>query len=438
MIGIWVGIKGQALENKIDAYLSPLVQAGDFYGTILIAEESEPVFIKGYGYADIEHQIPNDTHTVFHIASVNKPITAIGILLLHQRELLDIEDPVSNYISDYPNGEVITIKHLLAQTSGIPSYNRFPDYGIYAKRENTLGSVVDWFKNEPLSFEPGEKYGYSNSNYVLLAFLIEKVTGMDYEDYMTKNIFDPIGMSRTGNYTYNEIILNRASGYDPANNPFGLKKRGFYNNSMKVGSGALFSTVTDLFLLSKALQGTDLLNEETKNLMYTPIADYEYGLGWGIWPRFNKSKYDHDGASPGSVAYYSYYPDEKVTIIFLGNINSGSFQRMKKDLAAIYFGEPFEIPISRVYQYFSGEDLKQYEGRYAFESGNFFDLKVRDGALRFLWRGRGELGYLLSPTGKGQFYMRARGDEIIFTYEGGKEVIQYVELSGTSLLTRVQ
>ena len=297
---------------------------------------------------------------------------------------------------------------------------------------------MDWFKNEDLLFDPGSKYGYSNSNFVLLAYIIEKVAGVPYQNFMEKSIFDPLQMEHTKPFKYKEIVPKRAEGYDPANNSFGLEKRGFYNNSIKTGSGALFSTVGDLLKLDQALYNESILNEETKKLMFTPIDKNEYGLGWGIWKRFDKNKHDHDGASPGSVAYFSRYPDDKVTIIFLGNINTGAFNRMKYDLAAIYFNKEYKIPEPKKYISLDEETLRQYEGRFEFENGNFFDLKVKEGALRFLWRGRGELGYLLSPLGDGRFYMRARGDQINFEIvENIGTEVYYIERSGKSKLKRI-
>jgi CubicO group peptidase (beta-lactamase class C family) len=350
---------------------------------------------------------------------------------------LDINDPISKHLPDYPNGKKITIKNLLSQTSGIPSYNRFSDYRDYSKRENYLKEVVDWFKDKDLLFKPGSKYGYSNSNFVLLAYIIENVSGLSYQEFMEKNIFNPLKMEHTKPFEYDEIVPNRAEGYDPANTTFALKKTGFYNNSIKTGSGALYSTVGDLLKLDQALYTEDILNEVTKKLMFTAIDKNEYGLGWGIWKRFDKNKHDHDGASPGSVAYFSRYPDDRVTIIFLGNINTGAFNPMKYDLAAIYFNEEYKIPGSKKYITLDENSLKQYEGRFEFESGNFFDLKVKEGNLRFLWRGRGELGYLLSPLGDGKFYMRARGDQIEFKKKGSATEVYYTERSGTARLKKV-
>ncbi len=429
----------KSLEQKVDEYINPLVEATDFYGTVLFAKNGKIELVKGYGFQDIEHNVENTPLSVYHMGSLNKPLTAIGLMKLHQDGKLHINDVISKYIPEYPRGNEISIKNLLAQTSGIPSYNRFSDYGTYAKRENTLKQVVDWFKDEELLFKPGEKYSYSNSNYVLLAHLIELITNQTYEDYMQKTVFKPLGMQHTGIYKYDEIIKNRAIGYDPANNTYSLKPIGFYNNSIKVGSGAVHSTVLDMFKLEDALYTNKILNDNTRQLMLTEVAENDYGLGWGIWQRFDKNKYDHDGASPGAVAYFSTYPDDKVTIIFLGNINSGAFHKMKYDLAAIYFDKDYEVPTLRKYVVLKNEELSKFEGRYEFENGNFFDLKIIEGNLRFLWRGRGELGYLLSPTSDYSFYMRARGDQIDFSLNNeGKLEAYYVERSGRSKLNKIR
>lgn len=428
----------QPLEEKVNQYLKPLVESGDFYGTVLFARNGKVELAKGYGYADLEHEVPNTVHSVYHMGSLNKPLTAIGVMILHQRKLLDIDSPISTYLKDYPMGDEITVKHLLAQTSGIPSYNQFADYEVYANRDNSLAEVVDWFKNEKLLFEPGTKYGYSNSNYVLLALIMETISGLDYKEFMRSNLFQPLEMRNTGIFKFDEIVKNRAIGYDPANNLFALKPVGYYNNSIKIGSGAVHSTVLDMLKLEEALYTNKILDEPARKLMLTEVNDNDYGLGWGIWPRFSKRKYDHDGASPGSVAYFSTYPDDKVTIIFLGNINSGIFQGMKKDLAAIYFGEKYEIPQVRKYLALSPSQLSKYEGRYEFDNGNFFDLKLIKGELRFLWRGRGDLGYLLSPLSDSRFYMRARGDEMRFEMSGNSiSKVIYVEQSEESLLKRI-
>lgn len=430
-------VSNKTLENKVDEYIRPLVDRSDFYGTVLFAKNGKIQLVKGYGYANIEHQIKNNKDTVFHIASLNKPITSIGIMKLHQDGKIDINKAINQYISGYPNGNIITIKHLLSQTSGIPSYNRFSDYQEFAQRENTLTEIVNWFKAEELLFEPGSQYQYSNSNYVLLAHIIEQVTQMRYEAYLNQAVFEPLQMNHTRRVKYDEIVLNRAAGYSPASNQFGLDPIGYYNNSLKVGSGALFSTVLDLFQLEEIIYSNKILNQETRQLMFTNVNDSDYALGWGNWKRFDLKKYDHDGSSPGSVAYFSTYPDEKVTIIFLGNINSGVFRDMKYDLAAIYFKQAYEIPTTMSYLQLAESTLKKYEGIYHFDNGNFFAIKLLSGQLRFLWMGRGDSGYLLSPISHNELFMRARGDRIRFEFNNDKLLnATYIEPSGPSKLTK--
>tara|TARA_R110002051_G_scaffold181774_1_gene251274 strand:+ start:45492 stop:46844 length:1353 start_codon:yes stop_codon:yes gene_type:complete len=429
----------QSLEQKVDEYINPLVEASDFYGSVVFAKNGKIELVKGYGFADLEHDVLNTPKSVYHMGSVNKPITAIGVMLLHQKGTIDINKTIDKYLTDYPRGNEIKVKDLLAQTSGIPSYNSFPDYTEYSTRENTLQEVVDWFKTKELLFDPGTKYEYSNCNFVLLAHIIEQVTGESYEKYMQDNVFEPLGMGNTGIFEYDEIIKNRAIGYNPANNKYSLKPIGSYNNSIKIGSGAIHSTVLDMLKLEDVLYTDKILNKDTRKLMLTEVAENDYGLGWGIWQRFGKNKYDHDGASPGAVAYFSTYPDDKVTIIFLGNVNSGVFNAMKKDLAAIYFGEEYNIPTPKKYVEIDESKLAKFEGRYEFESGSFFDLKVIEGNLRFLWRGRGELGYLLSPLDDYSFYMRVRGDQINFKVgDNGELKATYIERSRESKLKKVK
>lgn len=420
-------VDDEMLREKLDAYLDPLVASTDFAGTVLIDRGGETL-IRGYGLADREAGRPNGPDTVFHIASVTKPITAVAVLRLHQDGRIDLFSPISRYLPKYPRGDEITVAHLLTQVSGIPSYNRFPDYGDYASRENTLAETVAWFSDEPLLFEPGSEYGYSNSNYVLLAHLVETVTGEGFDGWLKSAVFDPAGMNHT--FRHEADHRDHAVGYDPT--PTSVAPAAPYNKSLKIGSGHLSSTVGDLLALVRALEDDTVLDADRRRLLWSDPYGVGYGFGWGTRTRFGRPVLDHDGASPGAVAYLSHYPEDETTIIFLGNISTGAFHRMKSDLAAIVFGEPWEAPASRRYVDVSAETLERFEGRFGFPSGSFFDLVVDDaGALRFRWMGRGE-GYFLSPLSETAFYMRARGDELRFVRANGRWEIDYVERGGVT------
>ena len=148
--------------------------------------------------ANYEHNIPNTSETKFHLASVSKPFTAVAILLLEEKGLLSVQDPLTKFIPDYPRGDEITIHNLLVHTSGIKNVNVFGNYDRESKFPQTPEKLVKLFKDKPLDFNPGEKYSYSNSNYNLLAFIIEKVSGKSYGEFLKENIFNHLNMKDTG------------------------------------------------------------------------------------------------------------------------------------------------------------------------------------------------------------------------------------------------
>src|SRR5262245_16058949 len=242
-----------AIDAKVDAYIKPFVDIKGFNGSILIARQGKVLVSKGYGMANYEFDVPNTPQTKFHIASISKSITAAAILLLEERGLLSVNDALSKYIPDYPNGQAITIHHLLIHTSGIPNVNGFPDYDAKSKFPQTLDSVIQMFKNSPLLFKPGERYNYSNSEYNLLAFIIEKVSGRTFSDFLKVNIFDPLGMQDTApDSGPGPIVRNLAAGYSPAGLDE-LENSSFLDWSIKTGNGSLYSTTEDLYKWDRAL-----------------------------------------------------------------------------------------------------------------------------------------------------------------------------------------
>src|SRR5439155_1001795 len=181
------------LAARVDSYLLPNVRGNNFAGAVLVANDGKIEFEKAYGLANMELGVPNTLNTRFHIASVSKPITAAAILLLAQQGRLSVNDPLSKYVSDYANGDKITIHHLLTHTSGIRNVNNFPEYNEKSRQHLTLLQIIELFKNKPLEFTPGEKYSYSNSNYNLLAYIIEKVSGKGYGEFVQEHLLRPAG-----------------------------------------------------------------------------------------------------------------------------------------------------------------------------------------------------------------------------------------------------
>ena len=158
-------VRAADLAARVDAYVLPYVQSNNFSGAILIAQGEKVLLRKGYGQANVELAVPNSPETRFHVASISKSFTAAAVVLLEQRGKLSTSDPLSKHIPGYPNGERITIHHLLVHASGIPNVNNFPDYDRWSLFPHSLDEIIGWFKDKPLEFKPGERYSYSNSNY---------------------------------------------------------------------------------------------------------------------------------------------------------------------------------------------------------------------------------------------------------------------------------
>lgn len=399
------------LTEKVESYLKPFVVNKDFSGAVLISRNDDIKVIKGFGLASHELNVANSPTTVFHAASITKQFTAAAVLILEQRNKLQVQDPVAKYLPDFPNGRKITIHHLLSHRSGIPDYNELSGYDDMSKKQSSLEEVVDWFKNESLEFEPGAQYSYSNSNYVLLAYLIENISGSTYSDFLQKNIFGPLEMNNTGNFSRAEIIENRAQGYDPA--PGGLRNAPWYDLSLKLGSGSIYTTVEDLYKWDRSLYGNKILTDVSKQKMYTDHGN-NYGYGWGVYERNGNKFASHDGKSPGSFAYIKrYFDNQDVSIIFLSNINSGALNVLKDGLTNIVFGEDYKTFQVRETTSIRSENLNDYTGKYIFPEDFYFTIVKKEDGLYFRWMDTPFLQYL-TPISKNKFIMRSRYDKLTF------------------------
>jgi CubicO group peptidase (beta-lactamase class C family) len=217
-------------------------------GSILVARNDQILLDKGYGYANLEWQVPNSPDTKFRLGSITKQFTAACILLLEERGKLKTDDLVKKYLPDAPaTWDHITFYNLLTHTSGIPKFTEFPDYQSSEATPTTPEQLVARFRDKPLDFQPGEDWRYSNSNYVLLGYLIEKITGQRYQDFVEENIFMPIGMQNSGYDSNTAIIPQRAGGYSPG--PNGPVNAGYIDMSIPFSEGALLATAATLIVL---------------------------------------------------------------------------------------------------------------------------------------------------------------------------------------------
>ena len=217
-----------------------------FCGSVLVAKDGKILLSKGYGFANYSDNIPNTSTTKFKLASVSKQFTAMAIMILEEKGKLSTNDKLTKYIPDYPNGDKITIHNLLTHTSGIPDFTSMPLFDSIMTMPFTLDREIALFKNKPLDFEPGSKHQYSNSGYLLLSYIIEKVSGKSYGDFVKENIFVPLGMKNSGLYTNKEVLKKVANGY--TDNAGKIENAQYVDMSIPSGAGALYSTVEDMFL----------------------------------------------------------------------------------------------------------------------------------------------------------------------------------------------
>jgi CubicO group peptidase (beta-lactamase class C family) len=307
----------------MDQVIRTYVDSGKFMGAVLVARGDEILLSKGYGYADLEWKIPNTSETKFRLASITKQFTAASVLLLEERGQLRVEDPVAKYIPDAPKAwSKITIFNLLTHTSGIPNFTALPDYastkGVGISPEQRIAQLRD----RPLDFDPGTKWAYSNSGYVVLGEIIEKVGGVPYGQFVRDNIFTPLGMNDSGYDSNSRIIERRASGYrtEAAGS---LLNAEYIDMSIPYAAGGLYSTTQDLLKWERALFGGKILTQASLVKMTTPfLSNYAFGLS--VEQQGGLKAIVHTGSIDGFSTVMHYWPDQRITVVVLANEETNS------------------------------------------------------------------------------------------------------------------
>jgi CubicO group peptidase (beta-lactamase class C family) len=413
----------RGLETQVDAYVKPYLDLGGFSGSILIAKSGRVLLSKGYGMANYELSVPNTPHTRFHLGSVSKTFTAAAIMILQEQGKLSVRDPLTKFISDYPNGDKITIHHLLTNTSGIPNVNNFPEYATQSKFPHTPADLVEMFKQKPLDFEPGTRgYTESNSNYNLLAYIIEKLSGQKYGDFLKQRIFDPLGLRDTGHDGNSSALLtNKASGYAPA----GLtevENVPYMDWSIKTGNGSIYSTVEDLYRWDRALYTDKILKKASLDMMFKE----EYG--WFSGKRLNRSVVRMNGRSPGFNSEMQRYVDDDVCIIVLANTYVPTASVIVNDLAKIAFGEKYEIPKLVKPPRPDPKTLALYAGQYQFGPDFFVPrgvYKIESDRDQLLMRAPGADATLV-PQSETEFFDRPFWSMIVFVKDNEGTVTHFL------------
>ncbi len=345
---------GQSKTAKLDELMNLYTEYGQFNGSVLVAEKGKVIYKKGFGMANMEWDIPNQSDTKHRLGSITKQFTSMLILQLVEQGKLKLDVPITTYLPDYnkSNGDKITVHHLLTHTSGTPNYTAFPNFFRDSTRDPyTPDEFVEVFADSTLQFTPGEKFTYSNSGYFLLGVIIEKVTGKSYEQVLQENIFTPLKMNSSGYDHHSTILKKRASGYQK--NGKAYRNANYIDMSIPYAAGSLYATVEDLYLWDQALYTNKLLSKKYMDLMFTkhvPAFGGHYAYGWGINKVPNGEANDslkvisHGGGINGFNTLISRIPADKNLVVLFSNTGGAALDDMSVAIRGILYNNPYEMP----------------------------------------------------------------------------------------------
>ena len=366
-----LSLRADALRDRMDAYVRRYADADFFSGVVRVTKGDRLIYENAFGFADRALRIPNSLQTRFQIASLSKPMTAAAILLLAEEGKLSLEDKLSKFVLDFPNGDKITIEELLTHYSGLGDASAQPDYNEWSRFPQTTAALVERAKKIPRQSEPGTSYFYSNSNYHVLAFLIEKVSGQNYGDFLEQKIFKQVGMTNTAHRARDEtIVSNLANGYSPAG-ASGFERATYLDWTSKTGNGSIYSTAGDLFRFHRALQSGSLLKPDTLKKSYGfERKDRTVGMFWFHRQRFGHRSVYVNGSSPGFKAHFERFIDDDATVVVLSNLYIAAPSTIAEDLGAMLFDQPVNRDVPRP-THVNGADLKRFAGTFRFGDDYF-------------------------------------------------------------------
>ena len=359
------------LARRVDSLATSAIASGPLAGlSIAIARGDRIVFAKGYGYADLENQVPATAETIFKVGSVTKQFTALSIMQLVEQKKIALTDDVSKYLPDLTLGRPITIAQLLDMTSGLKNYTGISSAFSDDSFRIELGKkrMAEIIKAQPPDFAPGTNWSYTNSGFYLAGLIVEKLSGMTYEEYLQKRIFEPNGLTSTSYCDENALIKNRARGYKPGK-PGELLNANYISMTVPFAAGAICSSALDLIRYQRALVAGKIVSKASYARMsqQSVLKDgwrTAYGLGLVNDVIQGKHMVGHGGQIDGFWTVQYYYPVEDVTVILLSNVNPSlgeSLWSIGFKLANIALGNnppaPADLPVSTA-------ELSRLAGKY--------------------------------------------------------------------------
>lgn len=418
-------IQAQNLTSQVDEYLLSHSLPNAPGASVLIAKDGKAIYKKAVGMANLELNVPLSTDHVFEIGSITKQFTAVSILMLEEQGKLKVEDNITKYIPDYPtHGKTITIHHLLNHTSGIKSYTSMENFIKNARTDMSPTQLIDVFKNEPMDFDPGEKFLYNNSGYILLGHIIEVVSGQSYAEFIHDHIFSKLGMKSSYYGSMSKIIPNRASGYQDKN---GFVNADYLSLTLPYAAGSIMSTVDDLLIWQNAISANKLIKSSSleKAINGSTLNNGKkipYGYGWSQGSVNGSDTYEHSGGIFGYVTNGIFLPNENTYVIALSNCDCSNVGVISKKIAAMAIGKPF--PSIKDAITLNNDKLKKWAGAYEFPDGAIRHITVEKDKIYSQREGGAKLE--IYPMSESKFIFEEGDITYNFNKKDGKKQAEFI------------
>jgi len=408
-------LASQDMTAKFDSIVGMVVEDENGPGfAVQISKDGKTIYQKAVGKANLELDVDITNDHVFRIGSITKQFTTAAILRLQEEGKLTIQDDLTNYIPDYPtDGNKITVEHLMTHTSGIKSYTSMPEFRTkWMSSHMEPEELIAVFKDEPMDFKTGEKEMYNNSAYILLGFIIEKVSGKTYEHYIETEFFEPLGMSSSSYEVAADIIPNRAYGYDANGGKY--VNAPYLSMTLPYAAGSLLSTTDDLRKWNEAFFADKVVSTASRKAIHTSAQTNDgektnYGYGWGLHDYKGSPRIGHSGGINGFLSDSQYFPEEKILVTVLSNCNCNSATNLLKSLAATALGKPDIEPKA------SDLDLafaKKYVGKYQLTPSLILDVELDGDRMKV--QPTNQSSVYLKPIGPHKFFIREISSELEF------------------------
>jgi CubicO group peptidase (beta-lactamase class C family) len=366
--------------DEVDAFVQQQMQKQRIPGlALLVVKDGQTLKSKGYGIANLEHQVPVKPETIFQSGSVGKQFTAAAVMMLVEEGKLALEDPIGKHLTVPEGWRGITIRHLLTHTSGTGDYPQDMDY----RKDYTEDELLQMVTSQPLQFKPGEQWSYSNLGYITLGILIHKISGKFYGDFLQERVFRPLGMSATRIINEADIIPNRAAGYQIVKEE--IKNQDWVAPILNTtADGALYFNIEDLAKWDAALYTEKLLKKSSLDEIWAPVtlgdgSAYPYGFGWVVGEYNGHRRIEHGGGWQGFATHIARYVDDRLTVVALTNLAQANPSYFTHGVAGFY------VPALALAKHspikIDPKLLQLYAGKYQMTSGPVMEVAAGDNKL---------------------------------------------------------